>query len=145
MPRISAEARGATSFQPDAKPHSAPETLTPGERKIWYDIVNSKPHDWFDQGSLLLLERYCVLTVQARELTIEMRTAETGALRSWARKEMNQTCMVMSNLALRLRLAVQGAVGTHSRMLDEKGPGAKADDKLLGGQTAWGERRLRVA
>ncbi len=144
MPRASAEARGATSFQPDAKPHVAPECLTQDERLVWDDIINSKPHDWFDQGSLLLLERYCVLAVLTRSLTQEMREPATPLLRSFAMKELHQATMVMSNIAARCRLSVQGTVDRKSRLLDEKGAGDLADDRLLGGTKSWGGAKLRA-
>jgi hypothetical protein len=146
MPRASPEARGATSFQPDTKPHLAPKNLTPDERQVWYDIINSKPLDWFDQGSLLLLERYCVLAVLTRSLTEDMRSPyQTPLMRSFAMKELHQATMVMSNIAARCRLSVQAVVDRKSRMLDEKkGAGKLADDKLLGGTSSWGGAKLRA-
>ena len=145
MPRMSAEARGAATFQPDVKPHAAPENLTQDEQKVWYDIINSKPVDWFDQGSLVLLERYCCLVVDVRVLTEQVRTAATPLLRSFARKELNQTTMVMGNIATRCRLSVQAAVDRRNKILDEKGAGAKADDKLLGGRAVWGQAAAKKA
>ena len=142
MPRISAEARGVSAFQPNAKPHMAPKTLTPDERKVWYDIVNSKPHDWFDAGSLILLERYCVLAVDAREMTAQMRAAPNASLRSIIRKELVHTTVAIGNIATRCRLSVQAAIDRRSMVLDEKGAGDDEDDGLLGGGgKAWREAK----
>jgi hypothetical protein len=118
--------------------------MTPAERAIWYEILKSKPASWFDAGSLLLLERYCCLAIQARQLTVELRTADDRpAIRSIIRKELNQVSMCMTALAAKCRLSVQSVVDVKSRMLDEKGQ-KEEEANLLGGGDTWGVAKLRA-
>lgn len=40
-----------------------PDDLTQAQKARWMSVIRTKPHDWFDAGSLPLLKQYvCVLT-----------------------------------------------------------------------------------
>lgn len=50
----------------DARPR-APEELNQAEARVWKQIVDSKPHDWFGADSHHLLVAYCRNVVAATE------------------------------------------------------------------------------
>lgn len=64
MSRQSAEAKSvALAFErPILK---APKSLTVAQAAVWASTVASKPHDWFDGGSIPLLVAYCRDVVEA--------------------------------------------------------------------------------
>jgi phage terminase small subunit len=66
MPRISAEARSAAAHRAGGKPPPPPAHLPADAAAVWKEIAASKPPDWFDPGSLGLLENYRRVTVHLR-------------------------------------------------------------------------------
>ena len=60
MPRMSAEARGASVFMTGGLLAAVPVGLSVEAAKIWQDVVSAKPADWFDAGSLLLLQQLLI-------------------------------------------------------------------------------------
>jgi hypothetical protein len=61
--------------RPDPKPPGPPAGLSlPGQR-LWKEIVASKPHAWFDVGSLGALGEYCRAAVTCDLLDKEISSA----------------------------------------------------------------------
>jgi hypothetical protein len=124
-----------------------PKHLTKLAARVWQEIVLSKPVDWFDPGSLILLENYCELAVQARAIVkSQQNLRRTGAgLRYAEELERRHTRITgtLTTLATKLRLSVQWLITRQSRKITEQGQqprGAKRPDTLLGGQAVWGDR-----
>ena len=61
---------------PRSNPGKPPRCLTEPQRKLWAEICEWEPR--FRPGDRLLLERLCVATIEAREMTAMIR--ETGPL-----------------------------------------------------------------
>lgn len=144
MPRISAEARGAAAFRAGGAVPEPPKALSKESAAVWREIAASKPTDWFDAGSLVLLEDYCNAVVHARHIEERMqvlRKAEAWSeLSDWEKRAALATTR-LTGLATKLRLSVQAAVEWHSRKIGEKGQKDTAGDTLIGGKAVWGEKR----
>jgi hypothetical protein len=104
--------RTLVAFQHPSQRLEPPADLTRNENRVWRDVVNSRPADWFDRDSAYLLINFCRHTVMARRLTnqieasdpsdiatleklLRMRNAETKPLLSLA------TAMRISQHALK--------------------------------------------
>jgi hypothetical protein len=142
MPRISAEARGAAALRAGGKLPDPPKDLSDEAKLVWKAVTASKPVDWFDAGSLVLLEDFCNAAVHARhiEKRIEtLRGAEAWAeLSDWEKRAAVSTTR-LTGLATKLRLSVQANVEWHDRKIGEKGQKEAAGDTLIGGKAVWGE------
>lgn len=140
---MSAEARSAAGFRSGGGEYAAPpETLNIREQEIWNSIIRSKPADWFDAGSLLLLARYCVGMNQAEKLEEILRATPTEDAKRLETRVITLYGSLVT-LATKLRLSVQAAVDRRSRILDEKGPGEQEDkNRLLGGKGFTGLRAV---
>jgi len=58
---------------PDTTYPSAPSALSPQEAKVWEQTVAAMKSGWFNLASAPLLEAYCVLVVQLREVAEQLR------------------------------------------------------------------------
>jgi hypothetical protein len=141
MPRHSAEERAAAFYRAGKKPATPPRGISPAARRIWRDIVNSKPVDWFDVGSLQLLRLHCENVAAANEVSARLSTAEVGSTefsRCAANAKMLGSAIATS--ARQLRLTVQHAIEYHERTkLREVKPAPRRNgaDNLTGGRAAW--------
>ncbi len=143
MPRPSPEERGAAAYRAGVKPPPPPATLSEAAGKFWKDIVNSKPADWFDPGSLIQLASYCEMAVQEEYLRCRLVALRESNEGGDAMRVLEKRIGLMSSksivLASKLRLTVQAMVAWESRKLQEKGPDEAANDRLVGGTAIWGE------
>lgn len=139
MPRIGAEARGASAYRSGSKAPEVPAGFSKEATAIWNEVVSAKPVDWFDGGSLRLLAQYCRTMVQAERVAREMDSPEVRAddreLEARERRlvALNGNC---TTLATKLRITVQLTFDTRSGMLTEKTE-KKSDDNLLGVKATW--------
>jgi hypothetical protein len=69
VPRQSIEARSAAIFRPGGKRPPPPANLSDDAKKLWREIVEDRPIDYFRPGALYLLEQLCVMTVAARRVS----------------------------------------------------------------------------
>jgi hypothetical protein len=69
MPRQSIEARSAAIYRRGGKRPSPPANLSDEAKKLWREIVEDRPIDYFRPGALYLLEQLCVMTVAARRVS----------------------------------------------------------------------------
>jgi hypothetical protein len=95
--RISA----ATPILPGKGRPPPPPELSERERKLWTDVVESRPLNFFDSGTLPLLAAYCMHTILARDLAAELRIHITDKLRKAYRQETS----MLATLSSKLRLA----------------------------------------
>jgi hypothetical protein len=143
MPRKSLEGRSVVSSRKaSGGGHAPPRDMTPPAKALWRRIILSKPYDWFDPGSLVLLAQYCELAVQSDLLVARRRELDLpspdenlpisvdSALAEALERRISSHVMMLTNLATKLRLSVQSAVRRDDGRLDEKRPGAH---RLLGG------------
>jgi hypothetical protein len=142
VPRQSAEARSAASFVAGGAPPRAPAHLSKAAKVLWAEIAASKPADWFDAGSGVLLGNYCEVAVQARGVAKRLERLRKATAwdeaKAWE-KRLAMLTRTLSMLATKLRLSVQSSVDRKSRKLDERGQLSRKRDPLLGGSAVWGE------
>ena len=55
-----------------------PADLSADQAEVWASVVVTKPGDWFDAGSIPLLEAYCRAVVESRKIAalVESMTAD---------------------------------------------------------------------
>jgi hypothetical protein len=136
MARQSAEARGASAFRVGGKPPEVPAGFSPEAAEIWREIVDSKPVDWFDGGSLGLLRLYCRTLVQAERVAVEMESRPPTSDVAYLERRLALLNGCCTTLGTKLRLTVQLQISTKSGKITEK-PGHDNDDHLLGGKAIW--------
>ena len=98
-------------FPNELKRPRTPSRLSKVGKKLWRDIVNSLPVDWFKDSDLPLLESYCLLYSQVRECEQALETESlvitdvNGMVRPnpWHKILMDNT-VKMATLATKLRL-----------------------------------------
>lgn len=148
MPRQSAEDRAAAAFRAGGAPPEPPTHLDQAAAKLWREIVSSKPADFFDPGACVLLEHFCTLAVDARDVTTSLaqsRRNKAKDMRVWE-KRLVFISKALASLATKLRLSVQARLEWHNRRIQERveAPGADADgsdsNRLLGGSAVWGKK-----
>jgi len=81
-----------------------PADLSERERKIWLDVVESRPLNYFGPETWPLLRSWCVHCVQSEDLSAELRQGVTKRLRDEFRKQTQALCTLSS----KLRLCKQG-------------------------------------
>jgi phage terminase small subunit len=135
MPRISAEAKSAAAFRAGIARRKPPRHLSAAAKRLWREIVEDRPVDYFRPGSYEALEQFCEYTIQLRGTLKVLRRASSEdyprVLRSAARLSA-----VLAPLARRLRLSVQASSRYDASKTGERGDGAR--DRLLGGAAVWG-------
>ena len=132
MPRLSDEARGAAAWRRGGQAPEPPSYLPKEARALWHAITRSRPVDFFDAGSAVLLENYIVFAVHSRAVFKRLAAAseaDSGRLT----RQAALIASVLSMLATKLRISVQARVGSRASLLDEGSP--EAADDLLGGFT----------
>ena len=145
MPRHSAEERSAASWRADGKHPVPPGYLSREAKKLWREIVGARPADYFQPGSLQLLEQFCE-TMVAQRVALENMAAvarDPDAL-ALAVKTMKDLAAVVNSTAIKLRISIQAEVDRKSGKLDEREQEAKAPT-LLGGGVVRLDRNRRKA
>jgi hypothetical protein len=135
MPRQSAEARSAAFMRQGGKHPAPPANLSDDGKKLWKEIVEDRPIDFFRPGALQLLEQLCIMVVSARRVGayFQERPGDKEAADQYL-KLAHQCAMHCT----KLRLSIQTEVDRKSGQLDEKsetpkGRKAKAESVLFGG------------
>ena len=128
MPRRSPEALAGIAWrtQNEAQVKRMPPWYLSREaKKLWIDIVSSRPPDYFDAGSLPLLEAYCEATVHSWDLMKRIGDLPCTPAndREGARLERRSHKYVATllGLATKLRLTPQANIRRGSSMLGERG------------------------
>lgn len=137
MARMSVEARAAAAFRSGATPPKPPSHLSKEAKAVWNDVVTSRPVDWFDSGSLPLLEAYCdtyARLLPAREELERAGLTQMGQKGPQPSAELQAVKILTSQLialATKLRLSVQASVPHITGASKEKTPNLA--NSLLGG------------
>jgi hypothetical protein len=134
MPRQSAEARSAAFLRRGGKHPSPPANLSDDAKKLWREIVEDRPVDFFRPGALELLEQLCIMVVSARRVGayFQERPGDKEAADQYLK--LSHQCAMHCQ---KLRLSIQTEVDRKSGQLDEKEPTPKGQkgksDVLFGG------------
>jgi hypothetical protein len=103
--------------------------------KIWQEIVDDRPPDWFRPGSFELLEVFCNHMIEARRLKNVIAREEIRSRKYYdAQACAVKLSLAMATIASKLRLSVQSNVEWQSRKIAEHGSAASSRDPLLGGK-----------
>ena len=151
MPRKSAEQRSGSVWRAGAKHPKPPAHLSPVARKVWREVVECRPADFFRPGALHLLETFCEGVATQREHFASLRQVRADAaandeetdrrvlsLRDEAAvKRVKDFGLMLATVASKLRISVQAEVDRKSRQTDEREPEVAARTRLLGGDEAW--------
>jgi hypothetical protein len=146
MPRRhSAEERAGSFYRADRKALKPPPGLTPVARRIWREIVASKPVDWFHGDQLHELASHVENRARLIDLRQRLAAVDVGS------KEFRELAVNMKIIstsvatsARQLRLTVQAAAERHAAKIIERASPEPAGDDLLGG-AAVRARPKRVA
>jgi hypothetical protein len=134
MPRISAEARSGSVWREGGNHPQPPKHMSKAAQRIWREIVNCRPIDFFQPGALHLLEQLCVVTVAARRVAEMLEEDPANPEYASLYNNYMQRCAMHCQ---KLRLSIQSALRTESGKLDEKEPKAKGQkgkaEVLFGG------------
>ena len=135
MPRHSAEERSAAAWRVRAGHPDAPGYLSREAKKLWRSIIEARPPDYFQPGSLQLLEQFCETMVSQRVAMADMaRMRESGdpdAL-ALAVRMVKDLSGIVNATAVKLRISVQTEVDRKSGKLEEREP-LPTKHALIGG------------
>lgn len=126
MTRMSAEARSAAQYRAGDKYPEPPEYLHDTVKVMWNEIITSKPIDWWEPGSLYLLERYVVTIIKLRaaEVALDMvGNIQEGLHVTQVSAEflvVEKLTRTLALLADKLRLSVQTSYELRNGRLGEK-------------------------
>jgi hypothetical protein len=94
----------------ELEPPAPPATLSPAEAAIWRDVTSKVRPTWF-LSSELILETYCRVMVQHRQLADALRQEPVASERYLTIARLQHSVTVLaSNLATRLRLTPRSSV-----------------------------------
>jgi hypothetical protein len=133
MPRASAEARSGAVWREGGRHPEPPKNLSAAAQKLWREIVEDRPVDFFRPGAAHLLEQLCVAVIAARHVAqhVEQNPLDADAERAYT--NWMQRCAMHCQ---KLRLSIQTEVDRKSGKLDEKEGtrrGRKGKDDVLFG------------
>jgi phage terminase small subunit len=108
MPRRSRAEDDLAPYMPPSRSAvlQPPDSLSPGARDVWLDLVGSLPPDHFERSDLTLVEAYVEAAALARQMVPRLAT-DRNALSTWEKAVKAQ-----SILALRLRISPQARRAT---------------------------------
>jgi hypothetical protein len=140
--RHSAEERAGSFYRKGRKSTQPPRGMSPAGRRIWREIIASKPVDWFDADPRQELMAHCENRARLNDLMQRLAKEDVGsrAFRQLAiNMKMISTMLVASSR--QLRLSVHAATDRGSTKLTEHGSATGADDDLVGGAATRGHIR----
>jgi hypothetical protein len=125
MPRKSVAAMMTVAVLPQRpKPPSPPRDLDRAAARLWRDIAEDRPVDWWNPGSLRLLRRFCRTAVYAERLhdalDDELIGSDTAVL---VFKQILAANASLGILAAKMRLSVQAAIDGRSTKAGARAPG----------------------
>jgi hypothetical protein len=96
-----------------------PESLTVAEKVVWMELVEAVRGDWFAGGSVFLLELYCRLIAETRQIAHCIQREEVCGPR-WIALVSLQRAIAMSAAALatKLRLTPRSQFDRNQPKLD---------------------------
>lgn len=127
MPRLSADARAAAAFRAGGQHPRPPKGMPKPAAKVWREIVEARPADFFQPGQLHLLELFCC-SVELQRATL--KTLQAQPANDAAHKRMGRLATIIASLATKLRLTISSASRPDAAVNKERPP---APSGLLGG------------
>jgi hypothetical protein len=113
-----------------------PKALTARAKAIWREIINSKPVDWFDAGSLGLLADHCRTQERLEDCWRALDRLPVGSVdANLVMRELRTLRTNYATSARLLRLAVSHGIERQAVKASERAPEAEAD-ALIGGVPA---------
>jgi hypothetical protein len=103
---------------------------------LWVEIVEARPADYFQPGSLYLLEQFCMIAVVQRSVLAKMaRAAKAGNIGEFsdAVRVAKDLAGVLNATATKLRITVQSTIDRKSAQRHETEPQIENGAHLLGG------------
>lgn len=136
MPRVSAEARAASSWRNGGIAIDPPKRLSAEAKALWREIVEDRPSDFFRPGAHELLAQFCEVSVAQRaalaELALlnqasgdESEMVDRALAMPAVVKRVRELGAVVLSTAAALRLSVQAEVDRKSGKLTETAPKSK--------------------
>jgi hypothetical protein len=137
--RHSAEERSGSFYRAGGQPAKPPKGLSAPAKRIWREIIASKPLDWFDADQLHALSAHCEGRARLSEIMARLAKEDVGSreFRELA-NAMKLIGSAVATSARQLRLTVQQAVEPRETKRSERG--STADD-LVGGAAVGKLRR----
>ena len=129
MAKPSAESLSIAAVSIPVRPNP-PDDLTEYAQRIWRDVVNTKPPEWFESDSFPLLRNYCIAADEANRChrkMIEITPLSEGYKEVhdlWAK-----STKMIAELAVKMRLTQQ------SRYTPKAA--ATANKKVKGSSKPW--------
>ena len=134
-----------------ARHPKAPAHLSPVAKRVWREVVEGRPPDFFRPGALYLLETFCEGVATQREhftmlrrVRAEAEDIDEGVDRrplamrdDVAVKKVKEFGLMLAAVASKLRISVQAEVVRGSGRIDEREPEAATESRLLGGDEVW--------
>jgi hypothetical protein len=77
-----------------------PPELSANEKRIWKDVVESRPLHYFGPETWPLIRAYCMHAVLAQQLAAALRQESTSRLRDEHRRQTAMLCSLASKLRL---------------------------------------------
>ena len=107
-----------------------PEDLNIYQKKVWNDVVSTKPPEWFESDCFPLLRAYCVAADYHKRLTDKIEDGPiTGGDSYRTLNEIDKQARSLGLLAQKMRLTQQ------SRYTPQAA--ATANKKAAGGRKPW--------
>ena len=113
-----------------------PNDLTRDERKVWRDVVNSKPANWFDRDTAYLLVSFCrhvVMTRRLSEQIEELGVSDVAALEKLLKLRAYET---KSLLALANAMRISQAALAKAATASTASEASSSDKPWLGARQA---------
>lgn len=135
--RKSAAKMAVVSQITDYRP-APPDVLNDAESQRWREIVNTKPTDWWDAGSIPLLTEYCRLKSSIDLLNeqlarAEKQMAETGEMPPGYKDTtgiLDKKQGRMTQLAMKMRMTQQARYESRTAHTEAKKAGSASGTKL---------------
>jgi hypothetical protein len=134
--RHSAEGRSGSFYRAGGGPAQAPAGMSPLARRIWREIIASKPLDWFDADALRGLEAHCEGRARLHDLTRRLAREDVGSREFRELAASQRIISAMLAVSTRqLRLTVQHKIDYQTTTMKEGG--SASGDELIGGATKF--------
>ena len=137
MSRKSSEEIAASRWRAGSKPPKPPANLDRTSRRLWKEIAEGQPPDWWNPATLRLLRRYCRTAVYCERVADALDVAELGSTEA---VRLSKQVIAMNSslgiLAQKMRLSTQVTMSARStgKMAERGVP----DSPLIGGFAVHG-------
>jgi hypothetical protein len=138
MPRKSAAARAADRFRPGIEHPQPPSGMGEAAERIWRDIVENRPVDFFTTGSLNMLRTFCEASAMLEQLGPEA-VASPHDYEIFER--FRRMGLMQAVIGQKLRLSIQSELRIRTaRNIEKLEPARPQRPELFGGRAAWRDK-----